>query len=174
MVYRNIFVQPSFAIPQPPKRHKQPLAFSVASHRAASATYPLPFKSDLWPSVKEPKSGRFLASNYFALVFISRRRQQWQIFNSGWSPLEKFKRGDGPQITFCAFAQLRSQRQKFLLVLPGAALASFACPWLLSFAPSGLSVCGFAGRFPAVSPLQLAFSLRFGANREISREQPKP
>jgi hypothetical protein len=44
-------VQPLFAIPLPSKGHKQPLAFSVAGHRATCATCPFPFESDIWPSV---------------------------------------------------------------------------------------------------------------------------
>src|ERR1017187_5156386 len=44
-------VQPPFAIPLPSKRHKQPLAFSVAGHRATCATCPVSFESDLWPPV---------------------------------------------------------------------------------------------------------------------------
>jgi hypothetical protein len=47
----SIWFSHLFEIPQPSKRHKQPLAFSVASHRATCATCPCPFESDIWPSV---------------------------------------------------------------------------------------------------------------------------
>ena len=43
-------VSEPFPLSPPSKRHKQPLAFSVASHRATCATCPFPCESDLWPS----------------------------------------------------------------------------------------------------------------------------